>query len=311
MNLKNQINKSIEEHNNFIDMVIKNKYCHEGESCWEDIVDRLGKVLDLTYDEKECILNKRFIPGGSILSGAGKDNISMSNCYGIPIKSSNNEPCDSIDAIFDTQKNIANVSKARGGCGFILTALRPKNEKVNNAAKTSTGAVSFLPSFSEVGKVVGQGHRRSALISLLDIRHPDTLDFIWCKSKPEKVFQKDIFTEHYPDISSINISLIIPDEFYNVVENDEDWIFKFPDIEYDKEKYNKYWHGDYEDWEKNNGELKEYGRINARELLKEISESAWYSGDPGQYLITNAQENCYSTYIDDKIKPRLTNPCGR
>jgi len=310
--LKEDIQNSIAEHEKFMKMVLKKKYLHEGEETWRDLVDRLNRVLKLTNDERECILEKRFIPGGSILSGAGRDNISMSNCYAIPIEASDeDEPRDSMDAIFDTQKNIANISKRRGGCGFSLSTLRPKNEIVNNAAKTSSGSVSFLSLFSELGKVVGQGgSRRAAMIALLDIRHPDTLNFIWCKSKPDMVFEKDIFSDSYPDISSINISLSIPDYFMKAVENDEDWTFVFPDIDNNRNMYDAEWDGDFDRWNNLGGKFKIYGSIKARDLLKEIANSCWLSGDPGVHFVDSAINGSISYHIDKKLKPNLCNPCS-
>jgi ribonucleoside-diphosphate reductase alpha chain len=150
----------------------------------------------------------------------------------------------------------------------------------------------------------------AAMICTIDIRHPDALDFIWCKAKPEKVFESDIFTGNLPDISSMNISLKISDSFMKAVENDEDWVFCFPDFEYQRDLYNRLWDGDYDKWVKEGGKFKEYSKIKAREVLAQISEAAWMCGDPGLIFIDIAQRNTFGTYIDESLKPVSCNPCG-
>lgn len=300
---KELLERSINEHKEFIKMVCLNKYGHDNIA---DVIDGVIKYCDITDEDQIRILKDgKFIPAGSILSAcnSGKDNASFSNCYLTKIEE------DSMDGIFECQKNLANTFKFRGGSGFDITILRPKDAIVNNAANTSSGAVSFMPSFSEVGKVVGQNGRRAAMICTLDIRHPDSLDFIWCKAKPEYVFKEDVFTKTLPDISSMNISLKISDEFMLAVEEDKDWTFVFPDFVEQKDLYDKFWDGDYEKWESVGGKLKEYKTLKARDILGQISEASWMCGDPGIFYIDHVQKNTFGTYISDDLKPISCNPC--
>jgi len=297
------VEQSIEEHKAFISMVCKNKYGHEKI---EDVIEGVIEYCNITDEKQQELLRSgKFIPAGSILSACNSENdtTSFSNCYLTPILS------DSMDGIFECQKQLANTFKARGGSGFDITILRPKGAKVNNSAKTSSGSISFLPSFSEVGKVTGQGGRRAAMICTIDIRHPDALDFVWCKANPSRVFEKDPFIDHLPDISSMNISLKLTDSFMKAVENDEDWVFVFPDIEDDKDKYNRDWDGDYDKWYKGSGKFKEYQTVKARKVLEQISEAAHICGDPGVMYIDTAQKNCFGTYINEALVPQSSNPC--
>ena len=86
------------------------------------------------------------MPAGRILAGRGLDKfgrkITLSNCYVMP------KVEDNIEAIFDTAKYLARTYSYGGGCGLTLSKLRPKGAKVNNAANTTTGAVSFMDLFS-------------------------------------------------------------------------------------------------------------------------------------------------------------------
>jgi len=142
---------SVKENKDFIDMVLKNKYCKDNEKTYEDVINRIIKETNITdKDQIELLKSGKFIPAGSILAGAN----SYSNCYTVPIKR------DSIENIFDCLKEMARTFSFRGGVGTDLTVLRPSGSNVNNSAKTSSGAVSFMPMFNSVGRTIGQNNRR-------------------------------------------------------------------------------------------------------------------------------------------------------
>lgn len=142
----------------------------------------------------------------------------------------------------------------------------------------------------------------------LDIRHPDVLDFIWCKSKPDKVFGT---LTQVPDLSSANISLKLTDQFMQAVKNDEMWEFYFPDRDADKVKYEQEWDGDYDKWAARGGVFRVHKEIRAQEVMRQIAEAAHSSGDPGVMFIDSIQRMTPGTYIDpERLKPMSTNPCG-
>ena len=224
---KEMLEESIAEHKSFIKMVCKNKYGHEDI---KDVIEGVISYCAITDDkQKELLRSGKFIPAGSILSTCNTDNKgSFSNCYFLPIRH------DSIEGIFEAQKQIARTFSYRGGIGTDITILRPKDTPVENAAKTSSGSVSFMPSFSEITKTICQRGRRGALLISIDIRHPDALDFIWSKADPDRVFERDIFSGKIADISNANLTIKLSDSFMRAVEADEDWTFCFPDIDADK-----------------------------------------------------------------------------
>lgn len=101
--------------------------------------------------------------------------------------------------------------------------------------------------------------RRGAIMMTMDVRHPDIEQFIWCKADPERVFPKDVMNaDRLPTVNGANISVKITDEFMNAVQKNELWYCIFPDIQADKEFYNKHWKGDYGDWIKRGGKIKKY-----------------------------------------------------
>jgi ribonucleoside-diphosphate reductase alpha chain len=298
----------------FIKMVERSKYCiNDNEKSWIDIVnDRFFPIITNHFEDNEIIsgimnilLSKKFITGGGITFGYGNEdvNCSLSNCYFTPIEE------DSIEEIMDCAKRMSRTYSYRGGTGTDITILRPKNAKVKNAALTSSGSVSFMPTLSNITTTIGQNGRRGALIISLDCRHPDIEDFIWSKSDPEKVFGKDPLTGKVPDVYGANISVKITEEFMQAVKNDADWDLIFPDYEADKKLYKKEWDGDLDEWISKGHPIKVYKTVKAKDLLKQMSEASHMTGDPGILFWDNVINQSTGKF-DKDLKPRGVNPCG-
>ena len=180
----------------------KKKYQRNGES-FEDWLDR---VSGGDADVAELIADKKFLFGGRILSNRGIDDekVTYSNCYVI------SPPEDNIESIYDTAKKLARTYSYGGGCGIDISKLAPCGAKVNNQAKSTSGAVSFMDTFSQVTEQIGQNGRRGALMISIDCTHPDLEKFITIKSDLNKV-------------TSANISVRVTDRFMVAVKNDEYW----------------------------------------------------------------------------------------
>ena len=242
-------------------------------------------------EEKIYDLFKNFryiVPQGSIMSQLGAKSIgSLSNCFVI------GTPEDSYGGIFQKDEEMAQLMKRRGGVGLDISTLRPKDTLVSNAAKTTTGAVSFMHRFSNTTREVAQNGRRGALMLSIDVNHPDVMDFIKIKRDGTSV-------------TGANISIKINNDFMKAVENDEDYILRFPcDLQLD---------GDYSDLPYN--ELACYNvhnyikRIKAREYWEEIIKSAHGYAEPGIIF-----EDNHHNYSPDGVYPQFkgvtTNPSLR
>ena len=155
------------------------KYQNNGES-FEEWLDR---VSGGDKDVKQLIIDKKFLFGGRILASRGVTDrkVTYSNCYVLP------QVEDSIEGIYDTAKHLARTFSYGGGVGIDISNLRPKGSPVNNAAKTTSGAVSFMDTFSQVSSVIGQAGRRGALMISMDCYHPDIADFIDAKKNTDKL----------------------------------------------------------------------------------------------------------------------------
>ena len=155
------------------------KYQNNGESFdeWLDRVSGGNKYV------RQLIVDKKFLFGGRILASRGITDrkVTYSNCYVLPPVE------DSIEGIYDTAKHLARTFSYGGGVGIDISKLRPKGSPVNNAAKTTSGAVSFMDTFSQVSSVIGQAGRRGALMISMDCYHPDIEDFIDAKKNTDKL----------------------------------------------------------------------------------------------------------------------------
>lgn len=97
---------------------------------------------------------KYIIPQGSVLAGLGNEQpVSLSNCFVLDTK-------DSIEDIFNTGRDTAQIYKRRGGNGIDLSVLRPSKAIVNNSAKTTGGVIPFMELYSTITHTIGQEGRR-------------------------------------------------------------------------------------------------------------------------------------------------------
>ena len=143
----------------------------------EETVDEfLDRVSMGNQQVRELIKNRKFIPGGRILSGMGMHKYgikaSYSNCYVM------DPPGDCIPSIYDKCGELGITNSRGGGCGVDISTLAPRGAKVNNTAKESSGAASFVSTFSQVAEQIGQNGRRGALLISIVDTHPDLEEFI-------------------------------------------------------------------------------------------------------------------------------------
>lgn len=134
--------------------------------------------------------------------------VTYSNCYVIT------PPQDNLESIFECGSKLARTFSYGGGCGIDISNLRPIGSKVNNAAKTTSGAVSFMDFYSYITGLIGQSGRRGALMISISCDHPDLEEFIELKSDLDKV-------------TKANISVRVSDKFMEAVIQGKTLILKF------------------------------------------------------------------------------------
>lgn len=245
------------------------KYRYNNESFDEWITRVSGNNVSIA----KLIKEKKFLFGGRILANRGLENkgrkISLSNCYVIE------PPEDNIESIFDCAKKLARTYSYGGGCGVDISKLSPRGAKVNNAAKETTGSVSFMDLYSMVTGLIGQAGRRGALMLSLSCEHPDLEEFIGIKSDLDRV-------------TKANISIRITDKFMAAVKNKIPFTLSFTRLE--------------------TGETitKE---IDAYEMFHKMCEMNWDYAEPGM-LFWDRINNWNLLSCDDEFEYAGTNPCA-
>lgn len=255
--------------------IIAKKYLHEGESSFADLANRVSSIFSENLQKyiKKAMYDGDFFLAGRSLYGAGakgKFKATMSNCYILP------NVRDDLESIFNTCKEMAVTFSRGGGCGLNISNLRPDGAKVNNAARTSSGAVSFMDMFDQVGEIIGCNHRRAALLLGLRCDHPDLEKFLTIKRNNTK-------------IQAANISVLFTDEFMQAVKDNKDYTLHF-DVKASGEHIEKV--------------------INARDFFMRFCEQGRDWAEPGGLFIDRI--NSYSLldgYPKDEYHIDITNPC--
>lgn len=254
--------------------VFRAKYAKDEMESPAMFCQRVAGICDESIrNEVESLLaSGTFFFGGRTMYLAGRKNeinAAGSNCYVVPIED------DTIEAIYEANKHMARIFSKGGGVGTDISILRPRNAKVNNAAKSSTGAVSFLDLFNETGNVISQHGRRGATMVSIDCSHPDIEELLDTKMKGDR-------------LQSMNVSIKFTDEFMTAVDCDKPYTLKF-DVKSTGEHIEK--------------------TIKAREFFKKFCECQWNWGDPGALFIDRFDEyNLLSGY--DNFHILTTNPCA-
>lgn len=254
--------------------VFRAKYAKDDMESPAVFCQRVASICDDSIRDKveSLLASGTFFFGGRTMYLAGRKNeinAAGSNCYVVPIED------DTIEAIYEANKHMARIFSKGGGVGTDISILRPRNAKVNNAAKSSTGAVSFLDLFNETGNVISQHGRRGATMVSIDCSHPDIEELLDTKMKGDR-------------LQSMNVSIKFTDEFMTAVDCDKPYTLKF-DVKSTGEHIEK--------------------TIKAREFFKKFCECQWNWGDPGALFIDEFNDyNLLSGY--DNFHILTTNPCA-
>ncbi len=208
--------------------------------------------------------NLEFLPNSPTLMNAGTKLGQLSACFVLPVE-------DSLESIFTTLKHMALIQQSGGGTGFSFSHLRPRGDIVSSTKGTASGAVSFIKIYDSTTEIIKQGgKRRGANMAVLDIHHPDVLEFIESKRKTKQ-------------LTNFNISVATSDRFLDSVSKNKAYELINP------------------------RDGKVAYRINARKIFDLICRCAWETGDPGMIFIDEINRK---NKLISLGRIEATNPCG-
>ena len=250
------------------------KPLEEPATMFERVADNLSQA-DLNYGATEAerqttqeefldvMRRKDFMPNSPTLMNAGRELQQLSACFVIPV-------ADSLEGIFSSVKKTALIHKSGGGTGFSFNNLRPSGDFVKSTGGIASGPASFIRAFDAATDVVKQGGtRRGANMGILNVDHPDVLQFIRMKNQEGA-------------LENFNISIAVTEEFMEMVRNGEDYPLTNP----------------------RTGE--HAGSLHAPDVFNEIVENAWATGDPGLIFLDRINWENPNPHLG---KIESTNPC--
>ncbi len=229
----------------------------------------------------DIMASKEYTPAGRTMTNAGGSTPLIANCIVLPI-------LDSMESIFQTLKDSARLQQAGSGLGFDFSHLRPAMTTTKKSNGVSSGPVSFLKVYNEAFGVIKQQGRHGANMAMMQIDHPDVLDFIRAK-------------EVEGEIRNFNISIKLTDAFMKtLVENpNQQWYCEWNGV---KTKPHRVIRG-------GNGSVSgaEEIDITAGELFDEIVTYAWRNGEPGIVFIDEVNR---TNPLPGLGPIDCSNPCG-
>jgi ribonucleotide reductase alpha subunit len=235
--------------------ILQKRYFQEGETKWEDIVDRVINHVIPNADKKQkettrqMILETYFVPNSPCLVNSGKPNSGLAACFVVDFP-------DNIEGIYKTKLDFALIARKGGGCGTSLTKIRPEGARVAGSTHGyAGGGVKFANTISHDANALTQaGFRAMAIMFTESIYHPDIIKFIEAKHEEGK-------------ISNANISVVVDDAFMKAVENDEKYW-----TEFGGQKYTEY---------------------SAKAVFDLIVEGMWKNGEPGVLFKNRIDDSPY------------------
>ena len=174
-----------------------------------------GENLKKACETFLLMSEKYFTHATPTLFNAGTPRPQLSSCYLISMED------DSLDGIFNTLKECANISKWAGGIGLHIHNIRASGSLIRGTNGSSTGIVPMLRVFNNTARYIDQGGRRNGSFAIyLEPWHADIVDFLDLKKNQgdEEMRARDLF-----------YAIWIPDLFMEKIKTNEDWCLFCPD----------------------------------------------------------------------------------
>ena len=174
-----------------------------------------GENLEKVIETYNTLSEGYYTHATPTLFNSGTGRPQLSSCFLLDLES------DSIEGIFNTLKESAQISKNAGGIGISFTKVRSKGTYIAGTNGTSNGIIPFLKIFNETARAVDQGggKRKGSIAIYMEPWHADIMEFLDLRKNQGKdeVRARDLF-----------LAMWMNDLFMERVELDEDWTLMCP-----------------------------------------------------------------------------------
>jgi len=239
------------------------------------------QIKEMQKDFSEILSNFEFTPAGRTMTNAGTELPVVANCIVLTIE-------DSMDGIFSSLKDAALLQQQGSGLGFPLHLMRPAGMQTRKSRGIASGPISFLKVYNKAFGVIKQQNRHGANMAVMNVEHPDILEFVHCKAKEG-------------ELRNFNISVGLTNRFMSAVYNNDQtpWKAVHNGKEYSPRRI-------YRDENDSIIDIKEE-TMTAKELFQEIISAAWANGEPGCVFLDKVNE---TNPLPGLGRIEACNPCG-
>lgn len=314
-------------------------YKDHNDKSINDTIRRIAKSLASVEETEElqALWEARFydlltdfkgVPGGRIMSNAGTEwaGTTLMNCFVGPRR---NFDIDSLEGIYSHLLSQSQTLKSEGGWGENFSYIRPRGSFINGIGVETPGSVKYMELFDKASEIITSGSgkkstnkkakgkiRKGAMMGVIDVWHPDIIEFITSKQQPGRLTKfnisvncTDLFMNKIIEITKLEKQLDIEDsdkeEIKTKIEELDKWDLIFPETTF--KKYNKEWNGDIAAWIAKEYPVKVHNTISVRWLWNLIMESTYNRAEPGVLFLDRANYFNPLNYAETIF---ATNPCG-
>lgn len=285
-----------------------------------------AKFYDLLTDFKG-------IPGGRTLSNAGTEwsGTTLMNCFVGP---RDKFDIDSLEGIYSHLTSQSKTLKSEGGWGENFSYIRPRSSFIHGIGVETPGSVKFMELFDKASEIITAGSgkkssnakakgkiRKGAMMGVLDVWHPDIIEFISAKQQAGRLTKfnisvncTDAFMDRVNAIAKLEAFAAkdVPgykehtqQEIDDKIAELDNWDLIFPETTYSK--YKKEWNGDINLWQSKGYPVKVHNTVSVKWLWNLIMESTYNRAEPGVLFLDRANYFNPLSYGETIF---ATNPCG-